>query len=141
MITTPGSASGTLVMDRTWYQNTPITKLRVEVKDGKVGKLSAASGASRLQSDYEKAGKGKDQVGVLDVGINPAIHPPAGSQLRPWSQAGEVTIAIGNNQWAGGDNTGEFGYPIQLMGATLTVDGTTLVDKGKLVGPAAEATR
>ena len=45
-------------------------------------------------------------------------HPSAGGKPAPapWSQAGEVTIAIGNNQWAGGDNTGEFGNPIQPRG-------------------------
>jgi leucyl aminopeptidase (aminopeptidase T) len=141
IVTAPGSARGTLVMDRTWYRNQPITKLRVDVEAGKVRNLSADAGAAGLQSDYEKAGAGKDQVGVLDIGINPAIHPPAGSHTQPWSQAGMVTIAIGNNQWAGGDNAGEFSFPIQLTGATLVIDGTTLVDHGKLVTPAAAAGR
>src|SRR5215210_4375712 len=87
----------------------------------------------------QHAGKGKDEVGILDIGINPAIRPPAGSRVRPWSQAGMITIGIGNNLWAGGDNTGDFGFVVQIPNATLTVDSTTVVDAGKLVLPSSRA--
>lgn len=141
VVMTPGSATGKLVMDRMWYRNELITKLQIEVEGGKVRRLSAGSGAATLTTDYDKASSGKDQVGVLDIGLNPAIHPPAGSHIQPWSQSGVVTIAVGNNQWAGGDNTGEFGLPIQLADATLVVDGKTLVDHGKLAVTSSEASR
>jgi leucyl aminopeptidase (aminopeptidase T) len=139
VILTPGSATGKLTMDRTWYRDHPITKLEVDVGAGKARRLTSGSGAAPLQTDYDKAGSGKDQVGVLDIGLNPAIRPPAGSHIQPWSQSGVVTIAIGNNQWAGGDNTGEFALAIQLADATLVVDGKTLVDHGKLTLMASEA--
>jgi len=141
VVMAPGSATGKLIMDRTWYRDHPITKLQVDVEAGKVRRLSAAAGAGTLQTDYDKAGAGKDQVGVLDIGLNPAIHPPAGSHLQPWSQSGVVTIAIGNNQWAGGNNTGEFALAVQLADATLVVDGKTLVDHGRLAPMASEASR
>jgi leucyl aminopeptidase (aminopeptidase T) len=141
VILTPGSATGKLTMDRSWYRDHPITKLQVDVGAGKVSRLTAASGVATLQADYDKAGSGKDQVGVLDIGLNPAIHPPAGSHIQPWSQSGVVTLAIGNNQWAGGDNTGEFALAIQLADATLVIDGKTLVDHGKLALTASEASR
>jgi leucyl aminopeptidase (aminopeptidase T) len=135
LVMVPGSATGMLVMDRSWYLNKPISGLRVHVRNGKVTQLSATSGAEGLQAMYAQSGPGKDQVGVLDIGINPAIRPPDGSHLQPWSQAGVITVGIGNDQWAGGHNTGAFNYPIQLAGATLTVDGTTLVERGALVMP------
>jgi leucyl aminopeptidase (aminopeptidase T) len=141
VVMTPGSATGKLVMGRSWYRDKLITKLEVDVEKGKVRRLSAGSGAATLQADFDKAGAGKDQVGVLDIGLNPAIHPPAGSHIQPWSQSGILTIAIGNNQWAGGDNTGEFGLVIQLADATLVVDGHPIVDHGRLMVTASEASR
>lgn len=141
VVMTPGSATGKLVMGRSWYRDKLITKLEVDVEKGKLRRLSAGSGAATLQADFDKAGAGKDQVGVLDIGLNPAIHPPAGSHIQPWSQSGILTIAIGNNQWAGGDNTGEFGLVIQLADATLVVDGHPIVDHGRLMVTASEASR
>ena len=133
VVLTPGTAHGTLVMDKTWFLNQPISGLRAEVQDGRVTRLSAERGGEALRSLYDRSTPGKDLVGVLDVGINPAVRAPAGSQLLPWSQSGLVTIAIGSNLWAGGDNTSGFGLPMQLADATLTVDGVVLVDKGRLV--------
>ncbi|HUR95462.1 MAG TPA: aminopeptidase [Gemmatimonadales bacterium] len=140
VITTSGSARGVLAMDQTWYQHKPIKNLEVAVTDGKVTGLTASSGIEGLQTTYRQAGKGKDEVGILDIGINPAIRPPAGSRVRPWSQAGMITIGIGNNLWAGGENTGDFGFVVQIPNASLTVDGTTVVDRGKLVLPSTRAT-
>jgi leucyl aminopeptidase (aminopeptidase T) len=133
VVAVPGSAHGVLATDETWYQHKKITGLKAEVKDGKVTRFSATSGLNALQTSYDNAGSGKEEVGVIDIGINPAIQPPASSRVRPWSQAGMVTISIGNNQWAGGDNTGDFGFAFQLTGASLTVDGRTIVDGGRLV--------
>jgi aminopeptidase len=133
VVAVPGSAHGMLAMDHTWYQHKEITGLKATVDGGKVTGFTATRGLESLQTSYQHAGKGKEEVGVIDIGINPAIRPPVGSRVRPWSQAGMVTISIGNNQWAGGDNTGDFGFVFQMTGATMTVDGRTVVDNGKLV--------
>ena len=134
--TEPGSARGTLAMRETWFQHRRVTGVKVSVADGKVTDFSARTGFDALRTRYEAADQGKSAVGVLDIGINPEVRAPAGSPLLPWSQAGMVTISFGNDQWAGGDNTSDFGFAAQLTGATVTVDGVTVVDKGKLVTPA-----
>lgn len=141
VVASPGSAEGTLVGDRSWYVSDRIDGLRAVVTGGKVTGLAATRGAAALLTNYEAAGAGKSQVGVIDIGLNPAVEAPAGSHLQPWSQAGIVTVTIGNNQWAGGDNVGGFSFPFHIEKATLTVDGTPLVRNGRLVLPAANPAR
>jgi aminopeptidase len=136
VVMTPGSASGTLVSDQGWFLGQPVSSLRLTVASGKVTSLSAARGIETLRQSYDAAGAGKDQVSVLDIGINPAVRMPAASSLQPWSQAGTITVTIGNNQWAGGENQGDFSYPLQLPHATLTVDGAPVVRNGRLVAAA-----
>jgi hypothetical protein len=92
--------------------------------------------ATRIRTRYEAADEGKSAVGVIDLGINPEVEQPAGFRLFPWSQAGLVTITFGNDQWAGGDNTSAFNFPVQLTQATVTVDGVAIIDKGRLVSGA-----
>jgi hypothetical protein len=46
--------------------------------------------------------------------------------------AGMVTIGIGNNVWAGGENKNPYSLASFLPGSTLKVDGNVLVDNGML---------
>jgi hypothetical protein len=46
--------------------------------------------------------------------------------------AGMVTVGIGNNLYAGGNNKNSFGDAFHLPGSTLTIDGKILVEKGIL---------
>jgi leucyl aminopeptidase (aminopeptidase T) len=135
-IAEPGSARGTLAMPEVWVQHAKVTGLRVAIADGRVTDFSARSGFAALRTRYEAADQGKSSVGVIDIGINPEVRQPAGSRLFPWSQAGLVTITFGNDQWAGGDNTSDFNFPVQLTHATVTVDGVAIVEEGRLVSGA-----
>ena len=69
-------------------------------------------------------------LGVLDIGINPGLKLPAEKPIYPWSLAGMVTISVGNNTWAGGDNAVSFGLA-PVPNATATVDGKVLVRDGE----------
>ena len=50
-----------------------------------------------------------------------------------WMAAGTISIGIGNNTWAGGDNDVPFDLFAHLTNGKLTVDRQTLVDRGKLL--------
>ena len=47
--------------------------------------------------------------------------------------AGTISVHIGNNTWAGGESDVPFDLFAHLTNGTHTVDGRTLVDKGKLL--------
>jgi len=43
-----------------------------------------------------------------------------------------VTVGLGNNQWAGGENSAAFGLSSFLPGSTLKLDGKAIVENGTL---------
>jgi aminopeptidase len=129
----PGTANGTVVSDEDYVQGERVEGLRLEFKDGKLTSMSAKSGLEPLQALYEVAGPGKDLVGVIDIGINSAVKAPQESPLRVWSQAGTVSVVVGNNTWAGGDNQVNFDVVGSSPNSTVTIDGKPLVQDGKLV--------
>ncbi len=137
----PGTANGVVVADHLFYQGDRIDGLRLEVKNGKMVGMTAKSGLKPLEEYYELAGPGKDVFGVVDIGINPGIKLPEGGAVNVWSRAGAVTVGVGDNTWAGGDNRVNFGLFPEIGNATLEVDGTALVKDGKLAAGTAVAGR
>ena len=58
---------------------------------------------------------------------------PSGSRLVTWIGAGTISVGIGSNTWAGGDNEVPYGLYGHLLNGTLTVDGMKIVDNGRLL--------
>ena len=73
-----------------------------------------------------------DLDAFIDFGINPNVTLPANSTVGTWVPAGAVTVGIGSNIWAGGDNGITYGLTMSLPGSTVTLDDTPIVDKGAL---------
>ncbi len=130
-----GTAEGVVVADHLFYEGQRIDGLKLEIKGGRMVSMTAKSGVESLKAFYEAAGAGKDLFGVVDIGINPGIQLEEGAPVNAWSRAGAVTLGVGGNTWAGGDNTVSFGLFPEVQKATLTVDGKELVKDGKLVAP------
>jgi leucyl aminopeptidase (aminopeptidase T) len=137
----PGSADGVLVADGLFFEGERIEGLRLEFKDGKLASMTAKSGLEALKARYDAAGAGKDVLGVLDLGINPGLKLPADKPMHVWSRAGMVTVGLGNNVWAGGDNDVAFGLAPYLPNGTVEVDGKVVIQDGKLVGAERVAVR
>ena len=132
LIPVPGTAEGTIVADQYFFQGKPIKALRLEFKAGKLTSMTAKEGLEPLKAAYDAAGAGKDLLSLIDIGINPGIKSPERSPVHVWSKAGTVTVSIGNNIWAGGDNQAPFAIVAYSPGSTATVDGKPLVQDGKL---------
>jgi leucyl aminopeptidase (aminopeptidase T) len=129
----PGTATGTLVSDRDYVQGQPVEGLRLALKAGRLTSMTAKSGLEPLQALYNAAGPGKDLLGVIDIGINSGVKVPPGDPLLVWSRAGNVSVVVGNNAWAGGDNEVNFTVVGYSPKSTVTVDGVVLVRDGKLL--------
>jgi hypothetical protein len=43
-----------------------------------------------------------------------------------------VTVVVGNDVFSGGDNNADFQFAAQLGGASITVGGKPVVEKGRL---------
>ena len=77
----------------------------------------------------------KDVFAFFQIGLNPAakvMEDPG--DYRPAYAAGLVTIGIGDNQLRGGKNrvVGGARFHFPIVNATVTVDGKTIVQDGKL---------
>lgn len=129
----PGTGEGTVVADQFFFQGKPIEALRLVFKAGKLTSMTAKDGLEPLQAAYDAAGPGKDVLGAIDIGINPGIKSPERSPVHVWGKAGTVTVTVGSNTWAGGDNQVSFSLDAYSPGSTLTVDGRPLVQDGRLV--------
>ncbi len=109
-----------------------IDGLTLTFQKGKLTSMSAKSGIETFKGIYDAAETGKEEFAYIDLGINPNVPLKPASKFIAWMPAGMVTIGIGNNIWAGGENKNPLGYPFFLPGSTLKVDGKVLVENGIL---------
>jgi leucyl aminopeptidase (aminopeptidase T) len=120
------------LVDHHFYQGNEITGLTLTFKAGKLTSMTAKSGLEPLKKLYDAAGPGKEDFAFVDLGINPNVTVKPGSKLLAWMPAGMVTVGIGNNVWAGGDNKSIYSLSCFLPGSTLKLDGTAVVENGVL---------
>ena len=128
----PKTAEGTIVIDRHYFQGREIRDLRMTFKNGKLVSMTAKSGLEPLKALYDASGNARDQFAALDIGINPDLRIPREGRLTAWMASGMITVGVGSNTWAGGDNASDFALYTHLRNGTLTVDGDTLVREGLL---------
>lgn len=128
----PGTAEGKVVVERMLWEGKEVRGLSLTFKKGKLTEMKAKSGLERLQALYDAAGEGKDEFSMLDVGINPAVRLPKSSPAGVYMEAGTITVGLGGNVWAGGDNKCSFWMPVFVRGGTLRVDGKALIQDGAL---------
>ncbi len=129
----PGTAEGKIVVTSDFGSGVEVKDLILVFQKGKLVSMTAKSGIERLKELYDAFAEGKDEFSFIDIGINPNVSIIPGSKLACWMPAGMITVGIGNNLYAGGDNKSTFGYNFYIPGSTLTVDGKVLVDGGALV--------
>lgn len=123
------SAQGTFVADLpTPYLGTMFRGLRYDFEDGKAS-WTASEGGEGLRATYDKATGGKDRLGAISIGINPAA---AYGFLQDDLVAGAVEIAIGDNTEWGGKNTSTFSSGARLSQATVKIGKKTVVEGGRL---------
>lgn len=127
-----GSGDGKVVIDRYNFQGKDVEGLTLVFKAGKITSMTAKSGMEKLKALYDASGPGRDELGVIDFGINRNVTLVAGSRMQAWMPAGMVTVVVGGNEWAGGANTSTFGINGFLPGSTVTLDGKPIVQAGSL---------
>ena len=128
----PNTAEGVIVVDRHFFNGKEIRDLRLTFKDGKLTKMTARSGIEELQALYDASGKGKDLFGAIDIGVNPEISVPEDSRMTAWMASGMITVGVGSNTWAGGDNNSAFALYTHISRGNLMIDDKPLVKNGVL---------
>jgi leucyl aminopeptidase (aminopeptidase T) len=127
-----GSANGKIVVDKVLWDGRTIRGLTLLFEDGALRSMTAADDITGLKSLYNAATGAKDRFGFIDIGTNPETRLPVGSGRVIWSAPGSVTFGFGDNRGFGGSNSSTFGTVAQLTSATITVDGKSVVQNGRL---------
>jgi leucyl aminopeptidase (aminopeptidase T) len=123
-------AEGRVVFDRpTPYMGKWVGGIRLDFKDGVLGNYQARQNGDHFKASYEKASGEKNRIAAIGIGLNPKARI---GFLQDGITAGVVTVAIGGNDDIGGANKTDFYFPSVLTKATLTIDGNTIVQNGKL---------
>ena len=128
-----GYAEGNIIFDRsTTYMGKWISGIRFDFKNGELTAYRAKGNANVLKASYEKASGEKSKVAVLGIGLNPKART---GFLQDNIAAGVITVGIGGNDDVGGANKTDFYFPGVITKASLSVDGNTIVQDGKVVLP------
>ena len=127
-----GSASGKIVLDRYLWDGRLIRGLTLVFDKGLLTSMTAANDMSGLKAAYDAAGGAKDRFGYIDIGLNPETRLPLGTGRIIWTAPGSVAVGFGDNRTFGGNNTSDFAISVQLVVATVTVDGKPVVVNGRL---------
>lgn len=128
----PGTAEGKVVVDRQLYQGGVIEGLTLTFKAGKLTSMTAKSGLDPLKKRYDAYGAGKDQFAIIDIGVNPNVKIVPDSKMTCWVANGMITVGVGNDEWAGGQNASAFFMANFLPGSTVKVDDKVIIEKGQL---------
>lgn len=133
LVPVANTAEGKVVHSEDFFEGKEIQDLTLTFAQGRVTSINGSGpGFQDLKARYDAGGEGKDIFAFVDLGINPGIKLPLASKMGTWVPAGEISVGIGNNIWAGGDNRTGFAYPVFLPSSTVTLDGKTIIDKGQL---------
>jgi len=129
----PGSAKGTVVFDPVFFNNTEVDGMTMKFARGNMTSMTAKSGLGAVKAFYAVGTAGKDAFTFADFGVNPGVTYVPGSKMFVTMAAGMVSLGTGGDVFAGGSDTSTFGFSGYITGATVTLDGKTIVAKGKLV--------
>lgn len=125
-------ASGTLVVPWTSFRGVPIENLKLTFRDGAMTKMSADSNQAMLEKYFAASSATLKNASIIDIGLNPRSRSPKGTHYYSWEMGGMVTVNLGNNSWAGGDNDSDAALSLHVPGTTVSIGGRTVVKGGQL---------
>jgi len=114
-------ADGTIIGNRSCYSDDAVATGGVlRFRKGRLTSAKFETGQAMWDSGYKTGGTGRDQPGLLGIGLNPALHNTP--QLED-VELGAIMVSTGGNAHLKGKNKAPFfGFTINA-GATLEVDG------------------
>jgi leucyl aminopeptidase (aminopeptidase T) len=127
-----GSANGTVVVPSMDFRGSALKNVTMTFKDGVMTEMSSESDLEGLRGFLDSTTGDTKMLSIVDIGVNPDSHPIEGSDYASWEMGGMVTLATGDNSWAGGNVVSTGALTLHLPGATLAVGETTVCDGGKL---------
>lgn len=131
-----GTSDGTLVVDASG-SNVGLVRspIRMEIRAGRVVAIDGGNQAREVeQSLAATQHEGSYAIAELGIGLNPAALV-RGHIVEDEGAYGTGHVAVGNNtNFVGGQNWAPIHFDYVFFAPTITLDGTTLMDAGRLRG-------
>ncbi len=131
-----GSVAGTVVFPPSVWGEERTENLTLRFERGVMVSLEAARGAEAALAEIEAAGNAGKAFREFALGFNPLLAiPTSGERWIPYYGygAGVVRLSLGDNTELGGAVGGGYVRWNFFVDATVTVDGETWVEGGRLV--------
>jgi len=128
-----GTANGTLVVPEIDIRGQVIKNLKLAFANGRITDIKADNNENFIKTLLSSAKGDADMLSLFDIGINRSSQPLQNSSYYSWEMGGMVTLSTGDNAWAGGSTKSDVGLSFHIPGATVTINGKTVVEKGKLL--------
>lgn len=127
------SGDGKFIIEKDFFEGKEINNLTLTFAGGKLISMTGEGpGFEALKANFDAFPEGKEILAFVDIGINPNMKLAPSTKLGNWVSAGMVSVGTGNNIWAGGTNNAVGGIDGHLAGATVKIDGKTIVENGVL---------
>ncbi len=124
------SANGTVFVDRPSFSGSKaIEGLKLTFEKGRLKKYSADKNEELFRKSYEEAKGGKDRIGAIVLGLTPKLDYGFNMDFHV---EGSVTIGLGS-LGEGDRNKSDYQFLATLSNATLKIDDTKVIDKGRLL--------
>lgn len=110
----------------------PAQDVTLTFANGRIAHIDAAAGAAELSALFDQHSGEPRRIGHIGIGLNPKLRRPIGWTLVDEHVPGHLFISFGENRYMGGANASSLNVDFALPGATLRVDGRSLIVEGKL---------
>lgn len=126
-----GSAHGRIVYDApVRLGDEMIENLVVDLKDGRICEFEATRGAKAFEEYVEKGGRDAGRFAFFGFGLNPSLRH---GFTQDDKVLGGVTLGFGSNESMDGKNVAVDQWWASIANATVRVDDTMIMDRGKLL--------
>lgn len=127
------TVAGIVVFPRSTWSGEPVEDLRLVFEDGLVVSLTARTNAEAVEAELDVPGG--HAFREFGLGFNPALAVPDGDPWLPYFGygSGVVRLSLGDNTEIGGAVEGGYVRWNFFLDATVTINGETWVEAGRLV--------
>ena len=129
------TVEGTIVFPDSTWNGQPVQNLKLQLQSGEIIGYEANSGREAVTAELESAGSTSRSFRGFALGFNPLLAVPERFAWLPYYGygAGVVRLSLGANADLGGAVEGGYIRWNFFVDATVTIEGQTWVEDGKLV--------
>jgi hypothetical protein len=134
--TSVSGGNGVLVGYANYSTQSPV--IQATFLNGRITRFESRERAEANVADWNRATGDKSLQGDFIIGTNPELPAVSPAGFIPYYGygAGVVRVVVGDNWEAGGKNRSSNGEtPFVLIDASVTANGRTVVERGKLLEP------